>query len=140
MTPLFQARPTESDHSLKVSKTGYLDKTLHIRTPKGYKLHVTVYLSINPASTPTLEGHYKPHRLLIYPLLLPHNPKLLRLLCWIHQLDSACKSRRKRRKRGDCQVKPGIVFCMSESNQNWYQVKLTDGKIGWISSQYAKKE
>ena len=47
--------PTESDHDLKVSKDGYNEKEIRIRTPLGYKLTVAAYLSTDPTglSVPT---------------------------------------------------------------------------------------
>ena len=47
-TPLSFSDTTESDHVLLLDKKGYKTKTLHIRTPKQYKLHVIVYLAIDP--------------------------------------------------------------------------------------------
>src|SRR5664279_2853563 len=46
-TPLLAEDPTESDHVLKVSKDGYNEKEVRIRTPLGYKLTVAAYLSTN---------------------------------------------------------------------------------------------
>jgi hypothetical protein len=37
------------------------------------------------------------------------------------------------------QVDPGEKFPLLEERAGWYKIKLTDGKEGWVSGQYAKK-
>ncbi len=48
ITPLLYSDLTESDHVVKVKKSGYKEKTIRIRASKGYKLTITAYLSIDP--------------------------------------------------------------------------------------------
>ena len=38
------------------------------------------------------------------------------------------------------QVKPGESYELIDEKTGWFEIKLTDGKLGWISSSYAKKE
>jgi hypothetical protein len=38
------------------------------------------------------------------------------------------------------QVKPGETYTFLNEQTGWYQIKLTNGKTGWISSQYAQKQ
>ena len=38
------------------------------------------------------------------------------------------------------QVKPGESYELIEDKDNWFKIKLTDGKVGWISSSYAVKQ
>jgi uncharacterized protein YgiM (DUF1202 family) len=38
------------------------------------------------------------------------------------------------------QVKPGETYALLDEQTGWYQIKLTNGKTGWISSQYAQKQ
>jgi uncharacterized protein YgiM (DUF1202 family) len=37
------------------------------------------------------------------------------------------------------QINPGETYSLLEEKTGWYKIKLTDGKEGWISSQYATK-
>src|SRR5258708_15791650 len=52
-SPLLYNKPTESDHAIRVSKEGYKDKTIRIRTPLGYKLTAAVYLSTSDETVST---------------------------------------------------------------------------------------
>jgi uncharacterized protein YgiM (DUF1202 family) len=36
-------------------------------------------------------------------------------------------------------IKPGEEYEFVDEQQGWIQIKLPDGQLGWISSQYAKK-
>ena len=48
VTPILLKDVIESDHELKLTKEGYLDKTLRIRTTLGFRLKSIVFLSVNP--------------------------------------------------------------------------------------------
>jgi len=148
-TPLSISKPTESDHLLTVKKTGYKDKTLHIRTPLGYKLHVIVYLAIDPnapvpsalndntaSSSGDLEGGGEasaeatlaPSQVVAKVTILDTPTGFLRVRAEPN-LGSAEVE----------EVKPGDSLYYIDEQDGWYQVKLPDSKIGWISTQYAKK-
>jgi len=47
-TPASITDITPSDHEIRISKLGYTDKTLRIRTVLGYELSALVFLGINP--------------------------------------------------------------------------------------------
>jgi uncharacterized protein YgiM (DUF1202 family) len=39
------------------------------------------------------------------------------------------------------QIKPGETYqLLDDKTTGWYQIQLTNGKTGWISSQYAQKQ
>jgi N-acetylmuramoyl-L-alanine amidase len=38
------------------------------------------------------------------------------------------------------QVKPGETYQLLDERTDWYQIKLTNGQTGWISSEYAQKQ
>jgi hypothetical protein len=125
-TPLSHNDPTESDHLLKVSKDGYKEKTIRIRTPLGYKLTVAVYLStlsdLSNATTEQSEDTTEKQTIII--------------------LDTPTGFLRVRDAIGGSeigQVTPGETYSIVEENAGWFAIILSDGKTGWISSQYAKK-
>ena len=144
-TPLSIPSPTESDHLLTVKKTGYKDKTLHIRTPLWYKLHVTVYLALDPnasiqtASDTTASGSatvvasaaatLAPSPIVAKVTILDTPTGFLRV-----RVDPTLGSAEVE------EVKPGDSLFYLAEQDGWYQVKLPDSKIGWVSSQYAKKD
>ena len=51
VTPLILKDVTESDHNLSVTKGGYKDRTIGIRTVAGYKLTSLVFLGVNPITS-----------------------------------------------------------------------------------------
>lgn len=139
-TPLSYSNPTESDHVLTIQKNGYKDKTIHIRTPLGYKLTVAAYLSTvdnitatnsasdsaqtvgtSPTPTPTLSGNTV--------VILDTPTGFLRVR------DSASANSTE-----IGQVKPGETYQYLDEQQGWIQIKLKDGTKGWISSQYTQKQ
>lgn len=46
-TPLLLTQVSESDHDLRLTKDGYKDKSIKIKTALGFKLSSLVYLGVN---------------------------------------------------------------------------------------------
>jgi len=143
VTPLSIANPTESDHTLTLKKTGYKDKTLHIRTPLGYKLHVIVYLALDPnaptTTTTTTPADNSPAAS-ISATLAP-SPVIAKVT--ILDTPTGFLRVRAQANAGSAEieeVKPGDSLFYLDEQDGWYQVKLPDNKIGWVSSQYATKD
>lgn len=131
-TPLLLKNVTESDHELKVTKEGYLDKTLRIRTTLGFRLKSIVFLSAN-INTATASSQ------LSLPTL--QAPKVTKVTI----LDTPTGFLRVREDSSIAsleigRVSPGDSLELITEKEGWFQVKMTDGKLGWVSSQYAKKE
>jgi len=137
-TPLLFKNPTESDHILKVNKNGYKGKTIRIRTPKGYRLTIIGYLSIasengeeqvvpDPSTSPsiTLTPSPSPAKVLIL-----ETPTGFLRVRQTNDLNSEQIST----------VNPGDTFPFVSEQPGWYQIKLSDGKTGWVSSEFAKKQ
>jgi hypothetical protein len=138
-TPMVYNNPTESDHDLKLSKDGYNEKEIRIRTPLGYKLSVAAYLSTNTASsltsgvsnttdvTPTPQENATPtpvNRVTI--LTTPTGFLRVRKSASVTAEEVG-------------QVTPGKSYELIDAQQDWYEIKMDDGTTGWISSQYASK-
>lgn len=141
-TPFLYKKPTESDHLLKINKNGYKEKTVRIRTPKGYRLTVVVYLdamsggeseiSPTPTSAPieiTLTPTPSPTQNAIKALILDTPTGFLRVR-ESYNLSSAIITT----------VSPGDTFPLIGEQTGWLEIELPDGRSGWISSQYAKKQ
>lgn len=135
-TPLLYKKPTESDHLLKINKNGYKEKTARIRTPKGYRLTVVAYLGViagaddevlptkaAPSSIPS------PTQSAIKVLILDTPTGFLRVR-ETYNLSGAIITT----------VSPGDTFPLIGEHDEWFEIRLTDGKTGWVSSQYAKKQ
>lgn len=138
-TPMLLRNITDSDHELVLKKSGYVDKKIRIRTPSGYKLIASVYLGIDddssiapaavtspipsasPSATPT-----------------PVSNKIIILQTPTGFLRVRAESTLSSSEIG--RVTPGESFIIVSEISGWYEITLKDGKVGWISSQYVKKE
>lgn len=137
-TPFLYKKPTESDHLLKINKNDYKEKTVRIRTPKGYRLTVVAYLGvisgteeiISPTvAAPSLSPTLSPIQSAANVLILDTPTGFLRVRA-NYDLNSAIITT----------VSPGSTFPLIGEQEGWLEIKLPDGRTGWVSSQYAKKQ
>ena len=135
ISPLLLKNLTVSDHEIKLTKDGYKDKTLKIRTVSGYKLEALVFLGVNlaaatssalPSATPSATN--TPQAASVNILILDTPTGFLRVR------DAASLGGNEISR-----VLPGEKYQFINEQTGWYQIKLTNGKIGWISSQYGQK-
>jgi hypothetical protein len=136
-SPTLYKNPTESDHVLKVTKNGYKEKTIRIRTPMGYKLTVDAYLSVDPDKT---EEKKEAEKSDVSPTPSPEESKIRIVI-----LDTPTGFLRVRETNSTGgteigRVTPGQSLPFVSEESGWYQIKLPDGKTGWISSDYAEKQ
>jgi hypothetical protein len=165
-TPTLQKNVTESDHEVKLIKQGYKDKAIRIRTVAGYKLVATVYLGIDenlssssasaspsasptpstgpsttPSPSPKISGKVTPT-----PTLKPGSkvsPTPTGPSVTILQTPTGFLRVRAEASVSSAEiarVTPGETYPLEDESTGWYQIKLTDGKLGWVSSQYAEKQ
>lgn len=133
-SPLSFKDPTESDHILKVRKNGYKEKTIRIRTPLGYKLTVAAYLStVDDLFATSSQEATESAKLSVTPspvltgknvLILDTPTGFLRVRDTISGVEIG-------------RVFPEETYELLDEQQGWLQIKLKDGKPGWISGQYA---
>lgn len=132
-TPLLLKNITESDHELKLTKEGYKDKIIRIRTVLGYKLDSLIFLGIDPnAATASATQISSPSATVL---------SVTKVL--ILQTPTGFLRVRDKASLGGAeigQVKPGETYQLLNEQTGWYQIQLTNGKTGWISSQYAQKQ
>ncbi len=135
-TPLLLKDITESDHEITIKKDGYREKIIRIKTIAGYKLTVVAYLGVSVGeeisptpslSTPTATPSSVPTSAKVVILDTPTG--FLR----VRDASSSAGAEIGR-------ANPGESFTMLEENDEWYHIALPDGKIGWVSKQYAKKQ
>jgi len=140
-TPILSQDPTESDHVLKVSKEGYAEKEVRIRTPLGYKLTVAAYLSasanaVAPAPSPDasssaeITGAVTPTQSQKKSVVILETPTgYLR----VRETASVAAAEVGR-------VLPGKTYILSSEADGWYEIVIDNGQKGWISTQYATKQ
>jgi len=134
MSPLLLKNLTVSDHEIKLTKDGYKDKTLNIKTALGYKLEALVFLGVNLAAAttsalPSPSASVSPTLIASIKVLILSTPTgFLRV-----RQDATIASN----QIGT--VNPGEKYDFVAEKPGWFEIKLTNGQTGWISSQYAQK-
>lgn len=133
-SPVSLQQVTESDHDLLLSKMGYKDKHIRIHAVKGYKLSVIAFLAIDPdslaTSSATLTVGSSSASLSVQKVVILNTPTgFLRV-----------RSEPSLGGAEIAQVKPGEYYELLSEQDGWYQIKLSEGKNGWINNSYAKKQ
>lgn len=130
-TPLILKNVTDSDHELRLTKDGYLEKAVRIRTVKGYKLTAAIYMGITsapPTPTPTASPSASPTPSAT--ITIQETPTgFLRV-----RKDPSVTADEVGR------VNPGDTFSVLAEQETWFQIKLPSGVLGWVSNQYAIKK
>ena len=131
-TPTLLKNVTESDHEIKVTRDGYKEKVIRIRTVLGYRLDALIYLGIDP-------------NIATASATLISSPSAIFSKSSVLILDTPTGFLRVREKPSLAgaevsQVKPSETYELVSEQTGWYEIKLKNDKTGWISSQYAKKQ
>jgi len=126
--PLVLKNITDSDHEIKLSKNSFQDKVLKIRTVMGFRLEAQVFMAAGKATpSPTSSPSAQQSQTKIQILQTPTG--FLRVRAEANATSSAEVGR----------VKPGEEYDLVSEKDAWYQIKLSTGKLGWVSSDYASK-
>ncbi len=132
VTPLLLKSITASDHEMTLKKDGYKDKVIRVRAAKGYKLSSIVFMGISDeivtaSASAVASSSAAPSVVKILILDTPTG--------FLNVRESASLGGSIIQK-----VNPGDSFDLISEQTGWYEIKLTDGKIGWVNSQYASKK
>ena len=128
-TPFLIKNVTASDHEIRLTKDGFSDKTVKIRTVSGFRLETDVYLGINDSALNLSSPSSSPSAQTVSQIQILSTPTgFLR----VRSSASASSS-----EIG--QVNPGEKYDLVSQQTDLYEIKLADGAMGWISSQYAQK-
>jgi hypothetical protein len=129
-TPILLKNITDSDHELKLTKEGYKDKIVRIRTVLGYKLDALIFMGINPEiATASATPISTASAIVSTKVLILNTPT-----GFLRVREEASISSKE-----ITQVKPGESYDLLEEKTSWYKIKIDNKTTGWISSQYAKK-
>jgi len=140
-TPFLLKNLTESDHDLQVTKEGYADKFIKIRTTLGYKLEAVVSLAVDSSfasASSDLENELEDEieeatasaassaaKIVIF-----NTPTgFLRV-----RKDSSISSLEIGR------VSPGEIYDLLDEKDGWYKIQFKEDMVGWVSAQYANKQ
>ncbi|MCL4353800.1 PEGA domain-containing protein [Patescibacteria group bacterium] len=135
-TPSLLKNITDSNHSIKISKSGYQDDILHIKAVAGYKLTITAFLGINPNLASPTQSNATPSANL--QASSSAAPKVVVL----ETPTGFLNVRNKPSLSGSiiAKVKPGDKLDLINQEAGWFEIRLSNGSSGWISGSYAKKE
>lgn len=158
ITPLSLQDIVSGEHNVSVTSTGFLTRSLKIRTTPGYRLIANLKLSLSgngqiaettpaasPASTlsknevdqatPTPSGKLSPTP--SSKAVAPDKPYAVIkdtptgfLRVRMEPTTSATEAGR---------VNPGEMYSIVDTKNEWYQIKFSGSSTGWISGQYAEK-
>lgn len=131
VTPNTVKQISASEHEIELQKSGYGKKTIRVRTVSGYRLIVEAILGTVPSGQENLPGQDTP------PNPTPTEEKVTILTTPVGFL-------RVRNGPGVNflevdQIKPGEEFKLLTETDGWYKILLSEGKEGWIASDYAEK-
>jgi len=131
-TPLLINNVTQSDHELKLTKQGYKDKIVRIRSVLGYKLDALIFLGIDQqiasvSATPIASASATSFSSKIIILQTPTGFLRVRKTSSVSSATIG-------------EVKPGETYDLIDEKSGWYEIKFKDEVNGWVSSQYAKKQ
>lgn len=143
-TPLLLKNLTESDHDLQITKNGYSDKLIKIRTALGYKLTSLVFLGVNP-NFASISGdlQYKTQNTTeeATKSTIISSPKIVILNTPTGFLRIREEGSINSLEIG--RVLPGEEYELLDEKDGWFKIKVNspagEDKIGWVSAQYAKK-
>lgn len=140
-TPFLQKTITASDHEVTLKKGGYKDKTVRVRAVLGYKLEIVSFLGVSDhiASTSAALDITQPESSKSATLSAQQSAAKVVILTtptgFLRVRESASTSSLEIAK-----VNPGETYELVEEKPQWFSIRLTDGKVGWVSAQFAKKE
>lgn len=132
-TPQLVSSITDSDHDIVVSKDGYKSKTIRIHGVLGYKLNALIYLATDVTSASSSASAQS------QPLASP-SASLEPTVTILSTPTGFLRVRDEASLGGNeiAQVHPGETYPLVNQTSGWFQIKLSDGKLGWVSSSYAQ--
>lgn len=134
-TPLLLKDITASDHEIKLKKNGYKEKIVRIRTKEGFKLVARVFLGIEAKSFESTSLTATPSASPTPTLVTPQIEILQTPTGFLRVREEANLASKEVGR-----VNPSETYDLVEQTSGWYKIRLNDGELGWISSQYAKKK
>lgn len=126
-TPLVISDITSGEHQFLLSKDSFLKRTIRATLVEDFNLTLNVDLAISEAELtklPTIPISSPPQ------IIISKTPTgFLRV-----------RNAPSLSGQEIAQVKPGETYILVEEQADWYKIKLTDGREGYISAQFAEKK
>lgn len=126
-TPIKLPSVSESDHEIKLTREGYQDKTIRIRTIKGFRLEALVFLGISTASQG--EEEESGETVEVTKITILQTPT-----GFLRVRESASTGSPEIGR-----VSPGEEYDLLEEDNGWFKIRISETEEGWVSGQYARK-
>jgi uncharacterized protein YgiM (DUF1202 family) len=148
VTPLSVSDIAPGDHNLSITSSGFLSRSLKVKTTPGYRLIANLKLALaaggqtvaSPSVSPTPEISGTPTKAASSsasqagdppkPFVLIKDTPTGFLRVRIEPSTSASEAGR---------VNPGEKYTYTDDQNGWYQIKFDGKNSGWVSGQYVEK-
>lgn len=137
-TPLKITTLTASDHELRLVRDGYREKKIRIKLVAGYRVTLVATMGIML----DLESKKATESAILEPIAsssaIPTVSKVVILKTptgFLRVRDNGSLSGKEIGR-----VSPGEVYDIVEEKVGWLSITLKDGQVGWVSSNYTKKQ
>jgi len=146
VTPLSVSDIPAGDHNLSITSSGFLSRSIKIKTTPGYRLIANFKLALSaggapasPSATPTPELSDTPTKAATSSSIQPDPPRPFVLIkdtptgflrVRLEPSTSASEAGR---------VNPGEKYTYSDTENGWYQITYDGKNSGWVSGQYVEK-
>lgn len=128
-SPILLSNISPSDHDLKVTKKGYKDRSVRIRTVEGKRLNATVYMGVAEID---LSAPFEAE---------PQATQSAQTVVILQTPTGFLRVREEPDTTSDeiGRVSPEKEFELLEERDGWYKIK-TETFEGWVSAEYAQKQ
>ena len=126
-TPITLSDLSPGDHQFILSKENFIKRSIRAKVVDGYNLVLTVDLAISEADLTKLPTVPVSSTAQVIVKSTPTGFLRVRSTATANGQEIG-------------QVKPGDVLTMLEEIPNWYRVRLSDGKEGFVSAAYVQKK
>lgn len=129
--PLLLRNLSPGDHDLAVSSSGFISRSIKVKTTDGYKLTANFQLAVaggssaTPSATPAASGDKG-----TIMVVIKDTPT-----GWLNVRAEPSLSATVSAK-----VNPGEKYPLLDTNDGWYKIRYDAKNDGWISTQYADKQ
>lgn len=137
-TPFRSDSLSASEHEVELQKEGFSKKTIRIRTVENHILVVSATLGTGDIGSIPEETATTP-AITVSPTQAPESSTSV----IISQTPNGFLRVRSGPGTGFgeiARVKPGESYPVTDEQTGWYQIQVDPNTVGWISSQFAKKE
>lgn len=126
-SPLILRNIEPGTHEISLSSSGFVNRSVKVRTTRGYKLIADFQLALIPDGEETVEEEEGE-------LAKPYVEILDTPTGWLRVREEPTTTATEAAR-----VNPGETYPLLDEESGWLKISYEDDKEGWISGQYAEK-